>query len=209
MTTRLLPPPETNVSPIDWTEIIERKIQEAQAEGQFDNLPGKGKPLDLRENPFVKPELRLAHRMLKNAGFTLDWIELDATIRTELAQCQELLEDQLTWANKVLSSKGDRDDIDAELEDTYRWTVTKYIERANKLNEKICLFNLMVPLIHLQKPKVHIDGELLKFQRSWSQTTEARGEVFSSPPCPTLDATRGKNERGHNGEGSRAGRGTT
>jgi DnaJ family protein C protein 28 len=157
---------------MDCRDIVERRIQEAQKEGQFDDLPGKGKPLDLLENPFVKPEWRLAHRMLKNAGFTLDWIELDKTIQAEVAQCQKLLKDQLLWAGKVLSSTDGRDDIDADLEDAYRWTVADYIERAKKLNEKIELFNLMVPLVHLQKHKVHIDEALLKFQESWLQMTE-------------------------------------
>jgi DnaJ family protein C protein 28 len=181
------------MSPIDWKDLVERRIQQAQTGGQFDNLPGKGKPLDLRENPFAKPEWRLAHRMLKNAGFTLDWIELDTTIRVELAQCQKLLEDQLTWANKHLSSTDDKDDIDTQLEDIYRWTVANYIERAKKLNGKIELFNLMVPLIHLQKPKVQIDEELLKFQRSWPQGTRDPSESSSiPPPCPTVDAPRGE-----------------
>src|SRR5690606_37251344 len=34
----------------------EERILEAMAQGAFDNLPGKGRPLDLRENPFVPPE---------------------------------------------------------------------------------------------------------------------------------------------------------
>jgi hypothetical protein len=33
---------------LDWTaKIAERKIQDAMKEGLFDNLPGRGEPLDL------------------------------------------------------------------------------------------------------------------------------------------------------------------
>jgi DnaJ family protein C protein 28 len=55
--------------------LAERKIEEAMAEGVFDDLPGKGRPLDLSENPFEDPAYRLAHRVLRNSGHTLPWIE--------------------------------------------------------------------------------------------------------------------------------------
>jgi DnaJ homolog subfamily C member 28 len=38
-------------------------------EGAFDRLEGTGEPLDLRENPFENPSLRMAHRLLRNNGF--------------------------------------------------------------------------------------------------------------------------------------------
>src|SRR5712692_1603442 len=58
-----------------WESLIDQKIREAMERGEFDNLPGKGEPVDLSENPFEDPELRLAHRMLRNAGFAPSWIE--------------------------------------------------------------------------------------------------------------------------------------
>ena len=49
--------------------IAERKIVEAMARGELANLPGEGKPLDLGDDALVPEELRLAYRILKNAGF--------------------------------------------------------------------------------------------------------------------------------------------
>jgi hypothetical protein len=49
--------------------VVEERIQEAVRRGDFDHLPGAGRPLDLDEPPLVPPELRVAYRMLKNAGF--------------------------------------------------------------------------------------------------------------------------------------------
>jgi hypothetical protein len=49
--------------------VVEERIQEAMRRGDFDALPGAGKPLDLDEDPLVPPEVRVAHRILKNAGF--------------------------------------------------------------------------------------------------------------------------------------------
>lgn len=47
--------------------IVEEKILEAQRAGAFDNLPGKGKPLELEDQTFVPEELRIAYHILKNA----------------------------------------------------------------------------------------------------------------------------------------------
>jgi hypothetical protein len=49
--------------------IAERKIAEAIANGELDNLPGEGRPLDLDDDALVPEDLRLAYRILKNAGF--------------------------------------------------------------------------------------------------------------------------------------------
>src|SRR5882724_3472696 len=74
----------------DTHTIAERKIQEAIADGAFDNLPGKGKPLDLGSEAATPPELRAAHRILKNPNVSPDWIQLDKHIRTSIAECQEM-----------------------------------------------------------------------------------------------------------------------
>lgn len=49
--------------------IAERRIREAQDRGEFDNLPGSGAPLALDDDPLVPEDLRVAYRLLKNAGF--------------------------------------------------------------------------------------------------------------------------------------------
>ena len=49
--------------------IAEQRIREAAQRGDFDDLPGAGKPLDLGDDLLVPEELRMAYRVLKNAGF--------------------------------------------------------------------------------------------------------------------------------------------
>lgn len=49
--------------------LAEQKIAEAAREGQFDNLPGAGAPLDLEEDKLIPEDLRMAYRILKNAGY--------------------------------------------------------------------------------------------------------------------------------------------
>ena len=51
--------------------LAERRIEEAIARGEFDDLPGTGRPLELDDvDPLLPEELRLAYRILKNAGFS-------------------------------------------------------------------------------------------------------------------------------------------
>lgn len=49
--------------------LVEQKLAEAVSRGELDDLPGQGKPLDLDDDPLVPEDLRLAYRILKNAGF--------------------------------------------------------------------------------------------------------------------------------------------
>src|SRR5580658_2934376 len=68
----------------EWRFIADRKIREAMAEGAFDRLEGAGRPLDLSENPFEDPSLRMAHRLLRNNGGAPAWIEESRDIDTEI-----------------------------------------------------------------------------------------------------------------------------
>jgi len=55
--------------------IAEKRIAEAIAKGELDNLPGAGRPLELDDDSLVPEELRLAYRILKNAGFVPPEVE--------------------------------------------------------------------------------------------------------------------------------------
>jgi len=49
---------------------VEERIKDAIDKGEFDDLPGKGKRLNLREElQGLSPEIRMGYRMLKNAGY--------------------------------------------------------------------------------------------------------------------------------------------
>jgi hypothetical protein len=67
--------------------IAEERIQEAMRRGAFDNLPGAGKPLELDDDLLVPPELRIANRILKNAGC----VPPELLERRELAELEATL----------------------------------------------------------------------------------------------------------------------
>ena len=53
---------------MSFSHIAERRIREAMAQGQFDNLPGAGQPLNLEEYFSTPEEVRMAYSILKNAN---------------------------------------------------------------------------------------------------------------------------------------------
>ena len=65
-----------------WLDAIaEQKIREAVERGEFTDLPGEGRPLDLTADPLVPEDLRVAYRILKNAGFLPPQLEAQKEIR--------------------------------------------------------------------------------------------------------------------------------
>ncbi len=59
-----------------FPRIVEERIAEAQKAGLFDNLPGKGKPLEFEDYTFVPEDLRVAFHILKNANVLPPEVEL-------------------------------------------------------------------------------------------------------------------------------------
>ena len=69
-------------------QLVEARISEAQARGEFDNLPGAGQPLPLADEALVPEELRAAYRLLKNAGYLPPMVQM----RREIAEVEQLLQ---------------------------------------------------------------------------------------------------------------------
>jgi len=86
------------VSLLFFRKLAEERIREAMENGDFEDISCKGKPLDLKEDPFVPEELRVVYKILKNAGFLPKELEL----RKEIAQLEKYLEEDTQDAyNKI------------------------------------------------------------------------------------------------------------
>ncbi|MEZ2349131.1 DnaJ family domain-containing protein [Caballeronia sp. RCC_10] len=55
--------------------LVEQRINEAAARGEFNDLPGAGAPQQLDDDLLVPEEVRVANRILKNAGFVPPAVE--------------------------------------------------------------------------------------------------------------------------------------
>lgn len=62
--------------------IAEERILDAQRAGAFDDLPGKGKPLNLEDLSWVPEDLRIGYHILKNAHVLPPEAELLKDIHT-------------------------------------------------------------------------------------------------------------------------------
>ena len=69
-------------------EGVEGQIREAIERGDFDNLPNKGKPLDLSDWLKTPPHLRMSYTILKNAGIKPE----EVTLNREMARIREMIE---------------------------------------------------------------------------------------------------------------------
>ena len=68
-----------------FDQLVENRITEAIARGEFDDLPGAGKPLELDDDALVPAEDRMAFRILKNAGCVPPEVERFAEVERLLA----------------------------------------------------------------------------------------------------------------------------
>ncbi|MED1740195.1 DUF1992 domain-containing protein [Bacillus swezeyi] len=73
---------------MDFSSIIsEDKIKQAIKDGEFDGLPGMGKPLKKDEAAHIPENLRMAYRVMKNAGMAGD----EGALKKELMTIDDLI----------------------------------------------------------------------------------------------------------------------
>lgn len=87
-------------------KLVEKMIREAMEKGEFDNLSGKGKPLDLSEYFAAPEDMRIGYKLLKDANIVPEELELlrDAeNLKAELALCST--EDEKRKIRKMIDEK--------------------------------------------------------------------------------------------------------
>ena len=73
---------------MEWFhKIAEDRIKQAQDEGQFDNLPGKGKPFQFEDDSLIPEDLRLTYKILRNARC----VPIELELRREIFTLKEQL----------------------------------------------------------------------------------------------------------------------
>ncbi|MYB76243.1 MAG: DUF1992 domain-containing protein [Chloroflexi bacterium] len=139
-----------------WGKLVEERLQEAFAEGKFANLPGKGKPLYLEEDPLADPALWMARHILRNSGMSLPWIE-------ERRRIEELLTESTaglsrSWSSYAASGSREQPSPTAEL----RWqqAVAAFREQIATLNRRIRAYNLTVPHVRFQRLLANAEREV-------------------------------------------------
>ncbi|MCS7248839.1 MAG: DUF1992 domain-containing protein [Anaerolineales bacterium] len=126
---------------------VEERIAEAIAQGQFENLSGKGKPIRWEENPFTPPEMRLAFHLLHSHGFTLPWIEMQQELLAEKEKLRQRIArlQQLSPSGSELWREREKAQLEAQI---------------RELNQRIRRYNIQVPLMRFQLPILDPEAEL-------------------------------------------------
>ena len=128
--------------------MAEKMLREAIEAGEFDNLPGKGQPIDLSENPFEDPDMRTVHRLLRNAGFAPAWIEERKDIDASSQSGREKL--ARAWQLYGLPTEANHPDwIRNEQE---------FRELTAALNERIKLYNLKAPSVAFHRKRIDTEA---------------------------------------------------
>ncbi len=155
----------------DWESWVDRQIREAQERGEFDDLPGKGRPLDLMTNPYAG-DRELAFKLLKEAGYAPEWIEQDKAIRSRLARARAALARAWEWREGRLQELAARPGGGAEVERGrvlagWRQAVAAFTAEVAAINQEIADLNLKVPALRFQRFKVDAAHEVARLEGRW------------------------------------------
>jgi DnaJ family protein C protein 28 len=145
----------------EWADIVTKRIDEAMRRGDFENLPGRGKPMPIEKDPFVPEDMQMAHAILKKNDMTPDWIaerkEMLRAVENWREQFQRIVgEAHSAWI--AASSDARRIQI---RESWARW-LARWEEEIRELNRRIGIFNIKQPIEHLEVFKLKLDDELRK-----------------------------------------------
>lgn len=119
-------------------QIVEARIQEAIERGELRGLPGEGRPLRLDDDSAIPEELRVAYRLLKNAGFLPPELQLRKEVREAEQLLQQMPESERSRARARLEllqlrlAASRRQPINLLLEDHYRQRLLERLDPANR-----------------------------------------------------------------------------
>jgi hypothetical protein len=123
-----------------WESAVEQQIREAQERGDFDNLPGRGRPLP--PEPW-HGDWALAHHVLRQAGETLAWISLSRDIEAAELKLRSLRRDAETLPR---SGPGWRDERSRARE--------RYLREAAALDKLLQEYAFVVPVRQLERGRL-------------------------------------------------------
>ncbi|KAG9441739.1 hypothetical protein H6P81_017593 [Aristolochia fimbriata] len=112
--------------------VVEQRIWHSMEEGQFENLPGKGKPLNYSANPHADPAEDTLFRILSKNGCAPEWVELNKEIRSKIKEWRAAL--KKAWATR-------------SNEDDPKWIEFSDVLKVqmHDINNKVFRYNLIVP----------------------------------------------------------------
>ena len=153
--------------------LAERKILEAIEDGVFDNVPGKGCPLNLESDASIPVEIRAAHRVLKNANAAPDWVQLNKALSAMIDECRRMVptfhrryEEYFRRVKSADIINTER--IQREFETWYERSVNEYRNALREANGSIQKYNLIAPSCTQSHIPFRIDEEIARLTSVYS-----------------------------------------
>lgn len=143
----------------EWKDLIDDLIQDGKEKGVFDNLRGKGKPLNLSKNPFAA-DMAFANELMKENDIPPTWIQERNGILQDTEALRAEIVRQWEWHQREMEavSVADRGRVTISWDDY----CLKWIEQMAALNKRIVSYNLKRPLENMELFKLDIDKELAR-----------------------------------------------
>ncbi len=149
-----------------WADVIEEQIRAAQERGDFDNLPGAGKPLQLDENPYAG-DRALAFHLLQQNGLLPPELELGREVDADLARAEKLLAElrrERDWLlNRPFFARARAQATYARLRAEY---AARYEEALRQIRSKILSLNIIAPST-LHRPIIDVEAKMRAFQQEF------------------------------------------
>lgn len=142
-----------------FEDLVEERIRKAREKGAFDNLEGFGKPLNLYENPFEPADMRMANKMLKDAGYAPYWVELGKDVDAALEAFGEEIEKFKRYVTVVLNGGPVSSITRRRFEQKKALFYEEMKGRLEQLNKKIDNYNYHCPLYWLGRPNIDVKRE--------------------------------------------------
>ena len=174
------------IDPEVIARIAERKIQEAIDEGKFDNLPGRGAPIVFDDDPGVPLHIRMAHKVLKNAGALPDWLMMQNDIvmeRKEIADMRpRLIREGETRRASLQALRPGHPDI-IKFAEWHARSRAAYLRRLKSVNTSILKFTMSAPSTAPPYASFKIDREMAEFDEAFPLLEQAK-----DLPVPNIEA---------------------
>ncbi|MEM7129796.1 MAG: DnaJ family domain-containing protein [Chloroflexota bacterium] len=139
------------MSPQAWDDIIGQRIAQAMNDGEFDNLPGKGKRQDLSTNPYAGDN-HLAFDIMQNNDITPSWIRRRKEVNTKIDKLRE----------GMRSYRMQNSDDSEQADSTFARKIQSWKEAIAEINEEIQNVNIEQPISEMEILKLRLDEELAK-----------------------------------------------
>jgi hypothetical protein len=149
-------------------KIAERKIQEGIEEGKFDNLPGKGKPLELNDGDSLPLDVRMANKVLKNAGVLPEWIQVQHEITSEREEMARYRE-RMAAENGKRRARLEQQKLPADhaaLRQFAEWHTRSrdnYLRRIKHFNTSVLKFSILAPSTATPFRSLKVDEQMAEF----------------------------------------------